>query len=65
MSPHREKIIHKLASKPGLRGKINAKCCECIYDPYQEGTWRFQVEKCTSTACPLFDVRPISEVSHK
>jgi len=52
------KTIHKLASKPGLRGKIDAKCFECIYDPFQEGTWRKQVEKCTSLACPLFCVRP-------
>jgi len=49
--------IDNLACKPGLRGKIDAKCCECIYDPYQEGTWRKQVENCTSMACPLFPIR--------
>jgi len=30
--------IDNLACKVGLRGKIDAKCCECIYDPYQEET---------------------------
>ncbi|MGB1428680.1 MAG: hypothetical protein ACPG62_10285 [Cycloclasticus sp.] len=64
-STHRDKTIRKLASKPGLRGKIDAKCCECIYDPYQEGTWRLQVEKCTSPACPLFSVRPLTMKGNK
>lgn len=54
------KLVQHLASKVGLRGKIDAKCVECIYDPYQEGTWRLQVEKCTSPACPLFSVRPLT-----
>jgi len=49
--------IDNLACKPGLRGKIDAKCCECIYDPYQEGTWRKQVENFTSMACSLFSIR--------
>ena len=49
--------IDNLARKPGLRSKIDAKCCECIYDPYQEGTLRKQVENCTSMACPLFPIR--------
>ncbi len=49
--------IDNLARKPGLRSKIDAKCCECIYDPYQEGTWRIQVDNCTSMTCPLFSKR--------
>ena len=57
---HREEIIKREAGKPGLRGKINAKCCECIVDAYQPGTWRKQVEHCTSPACPLYEVRPTS-----
>ena len=57
----REETIQREAGKVGLRGKINAKCCECIFDVYSEGTWRQQVEKCTSLACPLYSVRPISE----
>lgn len=58
---HRLKIIHREVSKAGLRGKINAKCAECIYDPYQPGTWLKQVEICTSKGCPLYDVRPSSK----
>lgn len=54
------KVIAREASKAGLRGKINAKCCECIYDPYSTGTWREQVQACTSKDCPLFSVRPMS-----
>lgn len=51
------KLIEKQARKPGLRGKIDAKCVECIYDPAQEGGWRQQVEKCASASCPLYSVR--------
>ena len=57
---NRERVINRLMEKPGLRSRINAKCCECIYDPYQPGTWRKQVELCTAPTCPLFDVRPMS-----
>jgi len=47
-----------------LRAAINAKCKECIYDPIAgRGTWRQQVEACTSRACPLFSVRPTSSGS--
>ncbi len=42
-----------------LRAAINAKCKECIYDPIAgRGTWRQQVEACTSPRCPLYPVRP-------
>ena len=45
-----------------LRAAINAKCKECIYDPIAgRGTWRQQVEACTSYRCPLYPVRPVSE----
>jgi len=57
---HREDTVRRLVKNAGLRARIDAKCCDCIYDPYQPGTWRKQVEKCTSPACPLFDVRPVS-----
>jgi hypothetical protein len=44
-----------------LRKAINDKCIECIYDPIGgPGTWRQQVEACTSKCCPLFPVRPLS-----
>jgi len=37
---------------------INAKCKDCIYDPVDGGTWREQVQRCTSTDCALFEHRP-------
>ena len=43
-----------------LRGAINAKCRDCIYDQKASGTWRMQVEACTVTGCPLYPVRPVS-----
>lgn len=44
-----------------LRALINAKCKECIYDPLSGcGTWRQQVEACTSRKCPLYPVRPVA-----
>ena len=58
----RAKVIEREKAKPGLRGKINAKCCECIYDDAPgNGTWRQQVEACSSLACPLYEVRPTSK----
>lgn len=48
--------------KQSLRGAINAKCRECIYDPIAgRGTWREQVEACVSANCPLHPVRPKSD----
>ena len=43
-----------------LRKAINHKCKECLYDPCAVGLgpWRMQVEACTSSQCPLFEVRP-------
>lgn len=47
-----------------MRKAINDKCRECIYDPIAgKGTWRQQVEACTSRKCPLYPVRPVSTVS--
>lgn len=48
--------------KPGLslRKAINDHCKQCIYDQYSKGTWRQQVEACTSPGCALYSVRPIS-----
>jgi len=44
-----------------MRKAVNNKCKECIYDPLSGlGTWRQQVEGCTSTDCPLYPVRPLS-----
>jgi hypothetical protein len=48
-------------TKPSLRSAINAKCRECIYCPFTgTGSWRLQVENCTSISCPLYSVRPKS-----
>lgn len=58
----REELIQMQANKAGFRGKVNAKCIECIYDPYSTGNWRKQVEKCTCLACPLYSIRPTSSV---
>jgi hypothetical protein len=42
-----------------LRGAINAKCKDCIYDPLSGGgTWREQVAQYSAPACPLWIVRP-------
>ena len=56
----RQKLLEKLGRKAGLRSKVDAKCVECIYDPYQPGSWRKQVENCTAPDCPLYRVRPVS-----
>ena len=46
-----------------LRAAIDAKCKECIYDPYGgTGTWRQQVAACTSPTCPLFPIRPMPTI---
>lgn len=57
-----ETLIAQQTAKTGLRGRVNAKCIECIFDPYSgNGMWRQQVEACTSYACPLYKVRPTSK----
>jgi len=44
-----------------LRKAIDMKCKDCIYDPLSGGgTWREQIEACTSGTCPLYDIRPLS-----
>lgn len=44
-----------------LRKAINDMCRACIYDPVAgRGTWRQQVEACTSRKYPLYPVRPVS-----
>jgi hypothetical protein len=40
---------------------INEKCKDCIYDPKVQGTWREQVELCTSEkSCALWPYRPVT-----
>lgn len=47
-----------MVKREALRPAINNACRDCIFDPYQEGTWRRQVELCTNPNCALFSVRP-------
>ena len=55
-------LIRREGGKAGLRGKINAMCISCLYDEGSGGgTWKQQVEACTSPACPLYPVRAKSE----
>jgi|SaaInl4_150m_RNA_FD_contig_21_39984_length_367_multi_3_in_0_out_0_2 hypothetical protein len=54
---YQQSLIDKHTSKAGLRGNVDAKCIECIYDPESSGTWRNQVLNCTSPTCPLYPVR--------
>lgn len=61
-SEYKTRLLNRLIEQPGLRGRVNAKCVECIYDPHMgNGTWRQQVEDCTSLRCPLWEIRPKSE----
>jgi hypothetical protein len=40
---------------------INEKCKDCIYDHAAPGSWRAQVEACTSeTSCALWPYRPLT-----
>ena len=59
--PHKrpkDEIIQQEMARPGLRGYVNAKCVECVYDELEPGTWREQVAACTCQDCPLFPKRP-------
>lgn len=61
MTSHDKKrlaLIQKQAGKPGYKGKVAAKCIECLVDLCQPGSWRQQVENCSSPTCPLYEVRP-------
>jgi len=42
---------------------IENYCKICTYDHTQPGTWREQVEACTTTSCPLWEVRPVSSAT--
>ena len=57
----RQAIIDQEMNRGGFRGRVNAMCASCIYDPDGGGgTWRQQVENCTSFGCPLYEIRPTS-----
>ena len=62
----RLELIAREAGKAGLRGRINAKCIECLYGPIQGfGNWKQQITACTDASCPLYEVRPISKPEKK
>lgn len=48
------------AKGPSKKRAIWAMCRDCIYDPMGGGSWRQQVDACTSPECPLYQVRPRS-----
>jgi hypothetical protein len=51
----------KRLGRLSLRSAIDAMCRYCIYDPGGgNGTWREQVQACSSANCPLHPVRPIT-----
>jgi len=61
MCDRQKELIAEWVSKPGFKGKAYAKCIECIFDSNGGGgSWRQQVEACTSVNCPLYSVRPLS-----
>ena len=64
----RQQVINQELAKKAKDGKpqrqaaINAMCASCIFDPDGGGgSWRQQVEACTSTGCPLFELRPAAD----
>lgn len=62
----REILSKNKKPRLSMRSAINRKCKECIYDPIGgNGTWRQQVEGCTSYSCPLFDLRPRPRIGEK
>lgn len=44
---------------------IAEKCKDCIYDSTEPGSWRYQIEQCTSTSCALFELRPMTTATAK
>lgn len=65
MSEYKQVILDRLTKTNSLRNRINAKCCECIYDPVATGTWRKQIQDCTAYKCPLYPIRPTSNYSQE
>jgi len=58
-----QKDREKLANSTGLRARVNLMCKDCIYDEKAPGSWRKQVQNCTVTLCPLYEVRPQPRIS--
>ena len=51
----RLQVITRQASKPGLRGKVNAKCVECIFDPDKGTVVDVDVDPTRQDLCCLED----------
>jgi hypothetical protein len=50
------------ARRPSLRAAIDQHCKNCLYDPGRgNGAWREQIDRCSSTNCALWPVRPRSD----
>ena len=41
------------------KAAIDQFCKGCIYDQYEPGTWRQQVEQCNCQDCELYEHRPL------
>jgi hypothetical protein len=62
----REQATRRRIDRVSLRTAIDAMCRSCIYDPGgANGTWREQVQGCSSGNCPLHPVRPITVKAQK
>lgn len=48
------------APKMSKTKALHEMCKTCIYDKAAPGTWREQVENCTSQHCPLWQHRPMT-----
>lgn len=48
------------APKMSRTAALNEHCKNCIYDKAVSGTWREQVEACTSQHCALWQHRPMT-----
>ena len=47
------------------RKAVDAKCRECNYDEFDNGSWRAQVESCTMIDCALYAIRPVTGETRK
>jgi hypothetical protein len=48
------------APKMSRTKALNEMCKTCTYDKAMPGTWREQVENCSSQHCPIWQHRPMT-----
>ena len=53
-------VMKKTYSRSPRQQAIDAKCKDCGYDHLVKGTWRYQIEMCPCTDCPLYEFRPVT-----